>query len=129
MKPGRRPLTPGWEMGRPRPATAGSRAFCPIRGNRVGPLVYESQNEDVQLTGLEQLLPLLHCSIRAQIGFLLLGGGSMSSFERLLEPGCTEGAACRCGEEMEIASIERLPEGSDADVRSTIAARVTMRCG
>jgi hypothetical protein len=41
----------------------------------------------------------------------------MSAFERLLEPGCTESAACRCGEEMEIASIERLPEGSDADVR------------
>ena len=45
------------------------------------------------------------------------GDGSMSAFERLLEPGCTEGAACRCGAEMEIASIERLPEGSDADVR------------
>ena len=41
----------------------------------------------------------------------------MSAFERLLEPGCTEGPACRCGVEMEIASIERLPEGSDADVR------------
>jgi hypothetical protein len=41
----------------------------------------------------------------------------MSAFEHLLEPGCTEGPACRCGEEMEIASIERLPEGSDADVR------------
>ena len=41
----------------------------------------------------------------------------MSAFERLLEPGCTEGAACRCGEEMKIASIERLPEGSDVDVR------------
>ena len=41
----------------------------------------------------------------------------MSVFERLSEPGRTEGAACRCGKEMEIASIERLPEGSDADVR------------
>jgi hypothetical protein len=41
----------------------------------------------------------------------------MSVFERLLEPGCTEGAVCRCGAEMEVASIERLPEGSDADVR------------
>ena len=41
----------------------------------------------------------------------------MSLFERLLEPGCTERAACRCGMEMEVASIERLPEGSDADVR------------
>ena len=41
----------------------------------------------------------------------------MSLFERLLEPGCTERAACRCGMEMEVASIERLPAGSDADVR------------
>jgi hypothetical protein len=44
-------------------------------------------------------------------------GDSMSAFERLLEPGCTEAVPCQCGEEMEIASIERLPEGSDADVR------------
>ena len=42
----------------------------------------------------------------------------MSAFERLLERGCTpEGLACRCGEEMEVARIERLPEGRDADVR------------
>ena len=41
----------------------------------------------------------------------------MSAFERLSEPGCTEGPVCRCGKEMDIASIERLPEGSDADVR------------
>ena len=41
----------------------------------------------------------------------------MSAFERLLEPGCTEGPACRCGKEMDIATVERLPEGSDADVR------------
>lgn len=41
----------------------------------------------------------------------------MSGFGRLLEPGCTERAACRCGKEMEIARIERLPDGSDADVR------------
>jgi hypothetical protein len=41
----------------------------------------------------------------------------MSGFERLLEPGCTERMACRCGEEMEVTRIERLPEGSDADVR------------
>ncbi len=46
----------------------------------------------------------------------------MSAFERLLEPGCTEVPACRCGAEMEIASIERLPEGCDADVR-------VYRCG
>jgi DNA-directed RNA polymerase subunit RPC12/RpoP len=41
----------------------------------------------------------------------------MSVFERLLAPGSTELPSCRCGKEMEIASIERLPEGSDAAVR------------
>jgi hypothetical protein len=46
----------------------------------------------------------------------------MSMFERLLEPGCTELPACRCGADMEIASIELLPEGRDADVR-------VYRCG
>jgi hypothetical protein len=38
-------------------------------------------------------------------------------FERLLEPGCTETPACHCGAEMEIATIETLPEGIDAAVR------------
>ena len=38
-------------------------------------------------------------------------------FERLLEPGCTESPACQCGADMEIASIEVLPEGSDAAIR------------
>lgn len=38
-------------------------------------------------------------------------------FERLLEPGCTESPACQCGNAMDIASIEVLPEGSDAAVR------------
>jgi hypothetical protein len=38
-------------------------------------------------------------------------------FERLLEPGCTESPSCHCGEEMQIAAIETLPEGSDAAVR------------
>jgi hypothetical protein len=38
-------------------------------------------------------------------------------FERLLEPGCIESPACQCGEAMQIASIEVLPEGSDAAVR------------
>jgi hypothetical protein len=38
-------------------------------------------------------------------------------FERLLEPGCTERPSCACGEEMEIAAIETLPEGSDAAIR------------
>jgi hypothetical protein len=41
----------------------------------------------------------------------------MSAFERLLEPGCTELPACRCGTEMQIARIDRLPEGSDAHIR------------
>jgi hypothetical protein len=41
----------------------------------------------------------------------------MSGFERLLVPGSTEKPTCRCGDVMEVASIERLPEGSDADVR------------
>ena len=38
-------------------------------------------------------------------------------FERLLEPGCTESPTCQCGKEMEIATIERLPEGTDAAIR------------
>lgn len=33
----------------------------------------------------------------------------MSVFGRLLVPGCTELPVCRCGKEMDIASIERLP--------------------
>ena len=47
-------------------------------------------------------LDLCIAAISAQISFSPWGG-SMSAFERLLEPGCTEGAACRCGEEVEIA--------------------------
>ena len=42
----------------------------------------------------------------------------MSAFERLLVPGSTERPACRCGDVMEVVSIERLPEGSDAAVRA-----------
>ena len=45
------------------------------------------------------------------------GGAFMSMFERLLVPGSTERPTCRCGEVMEVASIERLPEGSDAAIR------------
>jgi hypothetical protein len=41
----------------------------------------------------------------------------MSQFERLLVPGCTESPTCQCGEEMDVATIEMLPEGSDAAVR------------
>jgi hypothetical protein len=49
------------------------------------------------------------CLVRRQQGVRM--------FERLLEPGCTESPACQCGEPMDIASIEVLPEGSDAAVR------------
>ena len=41
----------------------------------------------------------------------------MSVFERLLVPGCTELPACRCGEEMQIASLDQLPQRSDALIR------------
>jgi hypothetical protein len=41
----------------------------------------------------------------------------MFAFERLLVPGSTERPTCRCGDVMEVASIERLPEGSDAAIR------------
>jgi hypothetical protein len=41
----------------------------------------------------------------------------MSAFERLLVPGCTELPACRCGKEMQIASLDHLPGRSDAYVR------------
>ena len=53
----------------------------------------------------------------------------MCAFERLLVPGSTERPTCRCGEVMEVASIERLPEGSDAAVRVYSVARAAMRCG
>jgi hypothetical protein len=59
-----------------------------------------------------------------------LAGANMSRFERLLELGCTEPAACRCGNDMNVARIERLPEGSDADVRVYRAVPlVSTRCG
>ena len=41
----------------------------------------------------------------------------MSAFERLLVPGCTELPECRCGKEMQIASVDRLQEGSDVHIR------------
>ena len=41
----------------------------------------------------------------------------MSMFERLQVPGSTEKPACRCSELMEVASVEPLPEGSDAAIR------------
>ena len=41
----------------------------------------------------------------------------MSIFERLLVPGCTELPECRCGKEMHVASIDPLPQQSDAHIR------------
>jgi predicted RNA-binding Zn-ribbon protein involved in translation (DUF1610 family) len=41
----------------------------------------------------------------------------MSAFERLLVPGSTELPTCRCGEEMQIARLDQLPEKSDAVIR------------
>jgi hypothetical protein len=41
----------------------------------------------------------------------------MSAIERLLVPGCTELTVCRCGEEMEIKSINEFPTRSDAAIR------------
>jgi hypothetical protein len=38
-------------------------------------------------------------------------------FVRLLEPGCTESPACQRRAEMKIATIETLPEGTNAAVR------------
>ena len=42
---------------------------------------------------------------------------SMSAFERLLVPGCTDLPACRCGKEMQIANLDRLPGRNDVYVR------------
>ena len=41
----------------------------------------------------------------------------MSAFERLLVPGCTELPSCRCGKEMQIASLDQFPERSDEHIR------------
>jgi hypothetical protein len=41
----------------------------------------------------------------------------MSAIERLLVPGSTELPECRCGKEMQIASLDPLPKGSDACIR------------
>ena len=41
----------------------------------------------------------------------------MSAFERLLVPGSTELPACHCGDEMRIASLDSVPESSDAQIR------------
>ena len=42
---------------------------------------------------------------------------SMSAFERLLVPGCTELPVCRCGKEMQIASLDQHPARSDVHIR------------
>ena len=41
----------------------------------------------------------------------------MSTLERLLVPGCTELPACRCGEEMQLTSIDPLPDTADVHRR------------
>jgi hypothetical protein len=45
------------------------------------------------------------------------GGSPMSAFERLLVPGSTELPACRCGTEMQIASLDQISDRSDAIIR------------
>ena len=45
------------------------------------------------------------------------GQGGKRMIERLLVPGCTELPACRCGEEMQIASLDRIPKRTDALIR------------
>ena len=49
----------------------------------------------------------------------------MSAFERLLVPGCTELPVCRCGMEMQIASLDQIPARSDVHIR---VMHITMRC-
>jgi hypothetical protein len=41
----------------------------------------------------------------------------MSAIERLLVPGCTELPVCQCGDEMRIASLDPIPETTDAHIR------------
>jgi hypothetical protein len=41
----------------------------------------------------------------------------LSAFERLLVPGSAELPICRCGKEMQIASLDPLPERSDVHIR------------
>ena len=41
----------------------------------------------------------------------------MVPFERLLTRDCTELPTCRCGKEMQIASVDPLPERGDAQIR------------
>ena len=53
----------------------------------------------------------------------------MSSFERLLVPGSTELPECRCGEEMKVARIERVPDQTDAHIRIYNCRIWAMRCG
>ena len=53
----------------------------------------------------------------------------MSAFERLLVPGCTELPACRCGKEMQIASLDKLREEATRMSGSIIALPATTRGG
>ena len=53
----------------------------------------------------------------------------MSAFERLLVPGCTELPACRCGKEMQIASLDPFPKEVTRISGSIIALCATIRCG
>ena len=41
----------------------------------------------------------------------------MSTIERLLVPGSTDLPECHCGDEMRIASLDPIPESSDAQIR------------
>jgi hypothetical protein len=41
----------------------------------------------------------------------------MFAFDRLVVPGFTELPVCRCGKDMHIASINRLPERTDTHIR------------
>ena len=41
----------------------------------------------------------------------------MSLFERLLEPGCTEMPACRCGQEMKLVRVEPISIRDDAKIQ------------
>ena len=74
----------------------------------------------------------MHRSNRYETSSNETGSSRMSSFERLLVPGCTELPECRCGKEMLIASIDPLPERADAHIRVYNRRAVTscdLQCG
>jgi hypothetical protein len=41
----------------------------------------------------------------------------MCLYERLLTPGSTELPECRCGEEMQIAGVDEVPDRAEAQIR------------